>query len=460
MIEENIKHLPNDFRKLPVHKRRVILSELYQIPEEEFDYSGPFHGLLDLADVMVESASGVLPVPLGIASSMLIDGQERNIPMATEEPSVIAAATYGGKMLSHGGGIRTDIDDPIMTAQIFLEDPSPDAVGALCEGANDPDAPATATAALQELDHLLSDVCEELIPGMTKRGGGYRGCDAVYLPASELLRIQIHIDVRDAMGANILNTAAEHIKPVLAQRYGGRGFMAILTNDSPQRLARASFCLPLRALRRRGIQSRTLAERIVRASRLAQEDPSRAVTHNKGIMNGITALALATGNDTRGLEAAVHRFAARSGSYRGLSRYYMDEDNLYGEIEIPVPLGSVGGAIGFHPVTRTAFRILQKESAEDLGRVAAALGLAQNFAALSALISEGIQHGHMRFHAHRLAYQAGARGEEIAAAAQGITDAGVFNLQTAEFQLAIYRKKNDTCTNRTESGPGEILGKG
>ncbi|AFG36480.1 hydroxymethylglutaryl-CoA reductase, degradative [Spirochaeta africana] len=437
--------LPADFRKLTIRERREMLARIYELTPQQLDGSGHEEELLDLADVMVESAAGFVPLPLGVAGGVLIDGREYNIPMATEEPSVIAAATYGAKLIARSGGFTTSIDQPIMTAQVFLEDVPADRAAAVCGGAS-PDAPA----APKELDALLRSAIDTMLPGMTARGGGYRGCDAALLPETGLLRIQLHIDVRDAMGANILNTAAEGVKPLLQEYCGGRGFMAILTNDAAYRHARAEFRMPLKSLRRRGIDSSTLAERIVRASELAQEDSSRAVTHNKGIMNGVTALAIATGNDTRGLEAAVHRYAARDGRYRGISHYRIEDDALVGSIELPVPLGSVGGAIGFHPVADMAFRILDISSASELGRVAAALGLAQNFAAVSALVSEGIQHGHMRFHAHRLAYQAGARDTEIAPVAAGITETGIFNLETANRVLQQLRSAGPGSSEAAE----------
>ena len=416
--------LPKDFRKLSIQERRHVLADTYQLDNEQLLGSGHADELLDLADVMVESAAGFLPLPLGIATGFIVDGVEHSIPMATEEPSVIAAATYGAKIVARGGGIATTIDDPVMTAQVFIEQANTRVAAALCS-TSDP-------SALNELAERLKQSTDAVIPAMTERGGGYRGCDAAWLTETQLLRIQIHIDVRDAMGANVLNTVAEQLKPVITDYCGGRSLMAILTNDALQRRAQAEFRLPLHALRRKGIDSRVLAERIILAGKLAHEDPSRAVTHNKGIMNGVTAMALATGNDTRGLEAAVHRFACRDGQYRGLTSYRLDNDELVGSIELPVPLGSVGGAIGFHPVARMALNVLEVSSAGELGRIAAALGLVQNFAAVSALVAEGIQHGHMRFHAHRLAYQAGARGSIIAIAAERITAGGVFNSHSAK----------------------------
>ncbi len=403
--------LPRNFRKLSIQERRNIIARHFSLEKEQIESCGG--PLLDLADVMVESAIGLLPIPLGIANGFIIDRKPRAIPMATEEPSVIAAASYGAKMLTAAGGISTQADEALMTAQIFLEDVAPTVVEAFCGASGQSGAKPAAPApdALQRLNTRLKEALHrESLKGMAARGGGFQFCDTQWLPKSKLLRIQLHIDVRDAMGANILNTAAEQAKPLLEQECGGTCLMAILTNDASSRLARASFQLPITSLQRRGMESDRLARRIVQASLLAQEDASRAVTHNKGIMNGVTALALALGNDTRGLEAAVHRYAGRDGSYRGLSQYEVIQKDgknyLQGSIELPVPLGTVGGAVGVHPTAKMALRILGIQTSSELGGIAAALGLAQNFAAISALVSEGIQHGHMRYHANRLAYQA------------------------------------------------------
>ena len=265
------------------------------------------------------------------------------------------------------------------------------------------------------------------------------------LPKSGLLVVDILIDVRNAMGANMLNTAAESIKGALERISGGSVLMAILTNASEDRRAGARFTLPVVKLKRlapEGMTAVTVAERIVMASQFAQEDPKRAVTHNKGIMNGISSLALATGNDIRAVESAAHSWAARSGQTRGLSTFSMDGDYLKGQLELPLPLGTVGGAISIHPVARTTLKILGNPDAPQLARIAAALGLAQNLAAVLALVTGGIQEGHMKLHANRLAYQAGARGSEVRIIAERLSEAQSYTLARAQQELAMLREEH------------------
>jgi hydroxymethylglutaryl-CoA reductase len=267
-----------------------------------------------------------------------------------------------------------------------------------------------------------------LLASMEARGGGYRGMGLLRLQGCGLLRVELRVDVRDALGANLLDAAAEAARPLLERSSGGRALMCILSNAARERLAGACMELPLTELAHAcppEVRPEELARRIVLASELAREDPERAVTHNKGIMNGITALALATGNDTRALEAAAHAWAAKEGRYRGLSRYSLGEGSrgafLRGEIELPLPLAAVGGSVGFHPASAFALRIAGYPDGTRLARMAACLGLAQNLSALVALVGEGIQKGHMRLHARRLAYRAGARGAEITLLAERLT---------------------------------------
>jgi len=266
---------------------------------------------------------------------------------------------------------------------------------------------------------------------MEKRGGGYRGMEVTYLESLEVLRLHFHLDVRDAMGANIINTCAEALRPLVENLTGGRVILAILSNQALGRLTKARFSLPFSALRRGQWAGKELAERIVLATEIANQDPARAVTHNKGIMNGISSLALATANDTRGIEAAVHSWAARSGSYGSVTQYWIQDELLVGELEAPLPFAVVGGGVSFHPAAQANLQLLGNPSAVQLSRIAAALGLAQNFAALSALTGEGIQQGHMRLHAGRLAYKAGARGEEISQIQSQMSSQGVYNIEKA-----------------------------
>ncbi len=427
-LTDETLELPHNFRKLSARRKREVLSQLLDLDPHEMYGSLANEDLLDLADVMVESAVGVMPVPLGIASGIRIDDRVFNIPMAVEEPSVVAAATYAGRLVSRGGNsFHTSTTGQVMTAQIALDQWSPGADGRI-------------RAAERELHAELVDI----LGPMTRRGGGYRGLDVSVSEDSGLLVVYLHVDTRDAMGANIINTAAEALRAPLERLSGGTVLMAILTNAAPRRRARASFTVPVARLTRTPYDGETMARRIVRANEFANTDSLRAVTHNKGVMNGITSLALATGNDTRAIEAAAHAHAARDGQYRSLTEYHIEGDALVGTLEMPLAVGTVGGAVGFHPVTSFALKVLFLDdeiepSADRLSRVAVALGLAQNLAALMALVSEGIQSGHMRQHARRLAWKAGARDEELALLARRVWDNGTFNIHTAQELLHALR---------------------
>jgi len=340
--------------------------------------------LIELADIMVESAIGYAGVPLAVCRGLLVDGNTIDVPLATEEPSVVAAVNYAAGIVSRHGGFTTHATDPITTGQIYLE-------------RTDKKVRERILSAEDEIRAALKPI----LARMEQRGGGYRGMDALYLPGPELLRVQIHVDVRDSMGANLVNSAVEHVAPLLESITGGRRLMAILTNNAERRLATARFEIPVSSLTRGEIPGSEMARRIELASRLAQEDPDRAVTHNKGVMNGITALMLASCNDIRAVEAAVHSFAGRSGTYRGITQYGVGDELLRGELEAPLPVGTVGGATGIHPTSRLALAMLGNPTSTGLARIAAAVGLAQNLAAVSALTAEGIQSGHMTLHARR-----------------------------------------------------------
>lgn len=417
-MDDGPRMLPKNFRKLSAEQRLHSLRDTYDLSPEELQMLG-YRGNLDLSEVMTESAVGFLALPMGIAVGIPVDEQIYDVPLAVEEPSVIAAATYGARMLRGAGGMHTWASDPIMTTHVYLSDCSDGAVERLR---------AAESQIVAEITPVLS--------AMQQRGGGYRGMEIELLPDLSVVRVQIEVDVRDAMGANLLNSTAEQAVPLLEKLSGGRKVFAILSNAAPKRLAGAQFHAPLSRLRRGKLAGRALAERIVLASKIAECDPMRAVTHNKGIMNGISSLAAATGNDTRGLEAAVHAFAARSGSYGSLTSYRIEsgpqgEEVLHGRLEAPLVFGVVGGAVGIHPGARAALKVLRQPGATQLARIAAAVGLAQNFAALGALVSEGIQAGHMRLHATRLAYMAGARGERIEQVATRLSAGGVYNIETA-----------------------------
>lgn len=391
-------NIPERFGRLPLEERRRLVGG--QAEAEGWEAVSGAPALAELADLMVEGAVGSLPLPLGLASGFRIDGEELAVPMAVEEPSVIAAASFAARMVRRGGGFTTWATEPVMRAQVFLEK-----------------APAGAEARVAEREPAIRSRLSVLQASLEARGGGFRGLAIDRLPATGLLRVELAIDVRDALGANLLNTAAEHLRPLLEEATGGRVLMAILSNAAEDRRAGARFALPLEHLTPAGgaacLDRADVARRVVLAGELAREDPSRAVTHNKGIMNGISSLALATMNDARAVEAAAHAWAARDGRYRGLSSYAFDGVRLEGSLELPLPLAAVGGAVGFHPASRFALEVLGRPDGRKLARIAAALGLAQNLAAVLALVTGGIQRGHMKFHAARVAYLAGARGPEV-----------------------------------------------
>ena len=411
--------LPRNFRRLNLWQRREEIEKLSGIKKEDFRSTIPPEDLDELIDISIESAVGSIPVPLGVASGLIIDGELIHIPMAIEEPSVIAAATYGGRTIAKSGGFRTKPAQPVMAVQMFLEYAGDDAERIV----------------LANTETIKSKVNQQF-PKMAQRGGGYLELTTERLKETRLLKITIFIDVRDAFGANLLNTAGEALAPFLEELTGGKSFMNILTNSANRRVGKASFAIPVDNLARAGLSGILVAERIELASQLAAEDPERAVTNNKGIMNGVTALALATGNDTRALESAVHMYAAKSGTYQSLTKFYRDQKGqLVGEIEIPTPLGIFGGNISFNPASRFSLGLLGNPDAQKLSSIAASLGLAQNFAAIWALVSEGIQHGHMHLHGKRLAYQAGARGNDIEILAARLSGSGKIDLANAQLLL-------------------------
>ncbi|MBN1834850.1 MAG: hydroxymethylglutaryl-CoA reductase, degradative [Spirochaetales bacterium] len=416
-LERTGPRLPDQFRKLPLEQRREALRQSCRPAEEEWDSLCSGQRLLDLADLMVESAVGCLPVPVGVATGFLIDGEELSIPMAVEEPSVVAAASFAAGLVRQGGGFVTSATEPVMSTQLFVDG-----------------VPEAGLDAVRAREGEIRQLVDSSQPGMKRRGGGYRGLELTILPETGILRVDVLIDVRDAMGANVLNTVAESLRQPVESWSGGRCLMCILSNAARRRRGRAQFSLPVDRLRRIGggrFGAEEVARRVVRAGELARDDEERAVTHNKGIMNGISSLALATMNDTRAIEAAAHAWAARDGRYRGLSEYSLNGNRLEGRLELPLSFGTVGGSVSFHPASRLALRILGNPDSRRLARIAAALGLAQNLAAVLALVTGGIQRGHMKYHAARLAYTAGARGQEIRAVAEELGREMVFTAAEA-----------------------------
>ena len=350
--------------------------------------------LAELADNLSENVIGAVAVPLGVATNLTVDGQDVLVAMATEESSVIAAVSNGARACRELGGVFTEADDPCMIAQVQIT------------GLADL---AAAKAKVESLASEIGKLCDACDPMLVKLGGGFR--DLEVRICGPFLVVHLIVDVRDAMGANAVNTMAEALAPKLEGWTGGKVGLRILSNLADRRLVRA------RAVWRAKEIGEDMVRGIVSAYEFAAHDPYRAATHNKGIMNGISAVALATGNDTRALEAGAHAFAStkgNAGGYGPLSRYGVTDDgDLWGEIELPMAVGIVGGATRAHPTAQKALKIMGITRGERLGRITAAVGLIQNFSALRALAGEGIQRGHMGLHARNVAIVAGAKGADI-----------------------------------------------
>lgn len=383
----------------------------------------PARGLQpEQADLMIENVVGTLAVPVGVATNFTVNGRDYLIPMATEEPSVVAAASNVARMARAHGGIHTSTTAPVMIAQIQLVDvPNPE---------------AARFAILQQKDDVLA-AANTVDPVLVDLGGGAEDIEVRVIPTSSGTQVIVHllVDVRDAMGANAVNSMAEALAPMLASIAGGRSVLRILSNKADQRLVRARGVFDGEML-----GGSVVIDDIVLASAFAAADSYRAATHNKGIMNGITAVVLATGNDTRAIEAGCHAYAARKGKYAGLSTFERTENgDLVGTIEVPLAVGLVGGATRAHPAAQAAIELLNVETAAELGSVIAAVGLVQNLAACRALAAEGIQRGHMTLHARTVAVSAGATGGEVAEVAGKLVADGTIRSDKAEQILAELR---------------------
>ncbi|MFC1760814.1 hydroxymethylglutaryl-CoA reductase, degradative [Planctomycetota bacterium] len=375
--------MAKNLRKLNIQDRRSHVAAGHGSPDL-LDKTNPSDDYLALADSMIENAIGIHAIPLGVATGFVIDGHTYSIPMATEEPSVIAGASFAATLVGRHRGFITTATAPVMAFQVFLEGSDTTVLKPL----------------LSDIETLLN---RQLVP-LAIRRGGLRDITLGVVPEMSAMKIQVTVDVRDAMGANMLNTCAEQLGALVTERLGLKPLMCILTNSAEQRRATATCTLPPTAvatLCQGRFSPEESVRRLVLAGELAQYDRDRAVTHNKGIMNGITALSLATGNDTRAIEAAAHAWAARTGTYRSLSWFEITRAGLTACLELPLPLATVGGATQHHPTSRFALDLLGQPDSPTLARIAAAVGLAQNLAALCALISTGIQYGHMPLHAKK-----------------------------------------------------------
>jgi hydroxymethylglutaryl-CoA reductase len=385
------------FYKLPPKERLAIIKDFAGLTDEEVRFLENTGSLpIDVADHMVENVIGVIPEPLGIGVNFQINGKDYLIPMATEEPSVIAAASYAAKMVRDGGGFHTSSTAPIMIGQIQV--------------VNVAHAGYAKTQVIDSKDEILKKANEQ-DPVLNSFGGGAKDLDARVIETSlgEMLIVHLYVDCRDAMGANAVNTMAEAVSPMIERITGGRVYLRIISNLAVKRLAKAWCTVPKEA-----VGGEAVVDGIIYASAFAAADPYRAATHNKGAMNGIVAVVLATGNDHRAIEAGGHAYAAFNGSYTTFSKWTKNKNSdLEGEIELPMAVGLIGGAVKTHPIARIAMKILGVKSANEFAEILAAVGLAQNLAALRALSSEGIQQGHMSLHARNIAINAGAKGELV-----------------------------------------------
>ncbi len=380
--------IPN-FRSLSVADRRRVLAAVAAVDEAEITEAVSQGGLgLETADKMIENAIGTLALPFGVALNVQVNGVDYLVPMAIEEPSVVAAASHAAKRVRAAGGFQATMDESLMTAQIEVHDvPSAEA----------------ALGRVREARVELLALANRAVPGLVERGGGARDVTVRDLGEGFLV-VHVLVDCCDAMGANLLNTVAEALGARVAELCGGELGLRILTNYCDRRVARVTARIPVADFGCQHTSGAEAARGVVNASRFAELDPYRAVTHNKGIMNGVDAVVLATGNDWRAVEAAAHAYAARSGRYSPLATWRLVGGDagptLEGRLEIPLSLGIVGGALRAHSGARLALRLLGAKSSADLAMVTAAAGLATNLSALRALATEGIQRGHMALH-HR-----------------------------------------------------------
>ncbi len=415
------------FYKLGVTDRRKLIAERSSVSLERLDAALESGGLdATTADKVVENVLGLYGLPFGIALNVRVNGVDRLVPMVVEEPSVIAAASNAAKMVRAAGGFSAEMLETWMTTQIQLTDVQ--------------DVPGSVGRLEHSTDELL-ELAARAVPGLLERGGGPRGIEVRHLGQGVLV-LHVHVECKDAMGANLVNSVAEVVGPRAREITGGRLGLRILTNLCDRRRVRVTCRAHASDLAlSRDAGGREVVDGIVNASRFAELDPYRAATHNKGIMNGVDAVVMATGNDWRAVEAGAHAYAARSGQYAPLGVWRRDGEDLVGELEMPLALGTVGGTLRVHPAARLSLDIMGINEAAQLSEVAASVGLASNLAALRALATEGIQRGHMSLHARSVAAAAGATGSEVEHVVQVLTQGGQISLEAAKLALDSIRAR-------------------
>jgi hydroxymethylglutaryl-CoA reductase len=418
-VEQKTSRLPGFYKLLPA-ERVAVVGDWAELNEAERAVLAGQGLTPSQADLMIENVVGTYALPLGIAVNFLVNGRDYLVPMTVEEPSVLAAISHAAKLIRAGGGFQAESTEPVMIGQIQVLDV--------------PDLEAARLAVLAHSAELMAraDACSDSIVAY---GGGARGIEARPFPdtpVGPMLIVHLLFDSRDAMGANTVNTAAEAIAPRLAELTGGRTNLRILSNLADRRTATARCTVPAAELTLPDIPGGDVARLIAEANAFAVVDPYRAATHNKGIMNGIDAVCIATGNDWRAIEAGAHSYAARNGRYAALTDWHVDGNgDLYGEITLPMAVGTVGGATKVHPTARVALKVLGIQSAGELAQLMACVGLAQNLAAIRALSTHGIQKGHMRLHARQVALAAGAGEAEVQAIADRLVAEGNIRVERA-----------------------------
>jgi len=415
------------FYKMSIDERLRLVKEFADLTDEEVNMlRAPSSLSLDLADRMIENVIGIFPMPFAVAVNFLINGRDYMIPMVIEETSVVAAASYGAKMMRSKGGIFTSSTEPIMIGQI--------------QAVKIKDPHRARMAILESKEEILKKANEQ-DPLLVSLGGGAKDLRVKVIETirGPMVITELLVDCRDAMGANAVNTMCEAVAPLIERITGGKVFLRIVSNLATERLARAWAIVDKNA-----VGGEEVVDGILEAYAFAAADPYRAATHNKGILNGVIAVALATCNDHRAIEAGAHAYAARTGRYLPLSVWEKNEDgDLVGSIEMPMAVGIIGGATKVHPIARIALKILGVKSARELAEVMAAVGLAQNLAALRALAHEGIQRGHMSLHARNIAIMAGATGELIDIIAERMVEERKIRMDRAKELLEEYLRKKE-----------------
>jgi len=413
------------FYKMSIEERRELLKKLGYLTDEDIQSLSSGGLEISVADKMIENVIGIISYPLGIATNFLINGKDVLVPMSLEEPSVVAAASKAAKIARSGGGFTAEADEPIMIGTIQFVD---------IKDINE------AVHKVMEQRENIKRMANEMLPEIIKKAGGFEGFDlkVLYTDVGEMLELYFYVHVLDAMGANTIDTVAEGLAPYIADLVKGRYLLRILSNYALKRIARARAKFPIEELGKDGDR---VAMDLIYAYNLAKADVFRAVTHNKGIMNGIIAIANAINNDTRAIEAGAHSYASRTGKYQPLTDYRIEGNYVVGQIELPLQVATVGGSVGLNKVNKIALKLMGNPTSKELAEIMASVGLAQNFAALLALVTEGIQKGHMKLHARSLALSAGARLEEVDTVVNRMIELNSINFDTAKKVIEEIRNK-------------------